>query len=352
MPKQALKVIIIFLISCLYSCSDNDIPRILNKAPKDNSFNISLKKSFTLEDHLGKIMYGQVAVSRERIFIFDSSNSIITSYDHKGKVVNKFGGKGNGPGEISFSGGIIFCNDTLYVFDNSQKKTHLFSEEGEYFYSKLYDYGFYVSRPDVFDDGIMLLGMISEADRNFKILNVFLNRNLELVRTDTMIAKQFNSAVDTYTDFNVLTASNGKNYYIANNSDHKYQIDEFDKNHNKIREIHKTHRRVSLNDLDKEHFAKSNRGVVPRNAIYHKAINKIWNDKFNRLWVLSGNDLNTSDSLLYFDIFKEGQYLNTVKFDFLKNMKSKLMIEDYFTIKGNYIFVFDEDIDNYVVYSY
>ena len=346
-------VITVFMTSCQKKIKKNDFEIIHNKAPHNKELTIKLYKLFSLKGYaINQLLYSQVTLSDKCIYIYDPFNSKITSYDTEGNLKNTFGGKGNGPGEIGYSGGMIFANDTLYIFDNMQKKSHLFSEKGEYLYSKNYNFGFFISKPTIFNNNILLKGMISKVNANFTFLNVFLNQNFNIIKKDTLMERHFDMQKDPVTDFSYQTTSNKNNYFIAKNSENTYLIDMYNNKHEKIKNIYKTHRKVLLNKYDKEFFAQGNRGIVPKNAIYHKAINGMWADKYNRLWVLSGNDKNTSDSLFYFDIFKDGHFLNTVKFNILSEVKSKLSIEDYFFIKGDYIFIYNDSNSNFDVYNY
>ncbi len=353
-----MKFLFIFFIcisfwACNFSKKTKSFDVVLNNKPNDKNFNIVLRKKCSLKGNMiQRQMHSFVTSSNKYFFVIDSFNNMIYKYDKIGKFIDSFGGKGKGPGEFVYVSGMIFNNDTLYVIDNPQRKTHLFSEEGKYYHSKQNDFPFYVSYPNIFNEGFLCKAVAVNSNSIYTSLSVIFDKNFKLMRIDTLASKRYNPKVNTFSEFNYPIASSKNSYFFAKNSKNIYQIDEYDTNFKKIREIKKMHRKISLNKYDKEALCAAGVSGVPKNANAHNAINNIYCDKFNRLWVLSGNEKNTNDSLLYFDVFKKGKYVNTVSFNILTDLKSKLDLEDYFYMDKNYIFVYNKDNQSFDVYEY
>jgi hypothetical protein len=71
--------------------------------------------------------------SRNRVYIYESSDGVIKVFDDKGQFLRDIGGEGQGPGEFVQAFFLGFCPDgRLLVTDFQAQRTSFFSPEGDF----------------------------------------------------------------------------------------------------------------------------------------------------------------------------------------------------------------------------
>lgn len=120
---------------------DKQKDKIRSKALKDNPISQNGSKllfqySFPNEDLIDSdIYFGQAvdlcADSTKNIYVSDASRSIIFAFDKRGKYINKFGTRGQGPGELNYPIQ-VFCDnhDNIYVDDSGNGRINLYDNLG------------------------------------------------------------------------------------------------------------------------------------------------------------------------------------------------------------------------------
>jgi len=93
--------------------------------------------TFREKDETGEIRLfkpGSFCVdANENVYIADDSDMAIKVYDRQGQYLKTIGRQGNGPGEFESIGNMLFLPDgRLLVADYQQRRTSLFSPDGEF----------------------------------------------------------------------------------------------------------------------------------------------------------------------------------------------------------------------------
>jgi hypothetical protein len=126
-------------------------------------------KSITLEkETVIKRDFYKYTVStsfKDKTIVYDGGNKNVLILDKNGKLQNKFGNKGNGPGE--FSGGVhtILANDKVIAVIELNK-VHLYTPEGKSLHDiKITSYGY--QRFKITDKSVQKISYFSLTKKNF-----------------------------------------------------------------------------------------------------------------------------------------------------------------------------------------
>ena len=81
--------------------------------------------------YLSRIGYGKVWLERDGTFLA-ASHYHIWHWDTAGRLINRMGGKGEGPGEFQGVGEVIWNGDYYWAIDNQRLISTIFDAEGRY----------------------------------------------------------------------------------------------------------------------------------------------------------------------------------------------------------------------------
>ncbi|NOR46078.1 MAG: hypothetical protein GQ534_10885 [Candidatus Delongbacteria bacterium] len=156
-------------------------------------------------------------------------------------------------------------------------------------------------------------------------------------------------------DFMQIYTLSENNIYIADISEDNYRVRVYDNTGKELYNISKNYRKIKMT---KGELAKLNKSISVSNGDeinenksevhYRKAIHGLWEDKYERLWVLNTREHSDENKDLYFDIFEDGVFLNTIKFDIMKgeiDFEMNLKIRFY----GDHLYLIDTSGDDIAV---
>jgi len=281
--------------------------------------------------------------SKENIYVLDFRSSSVKKFNKKGKFVKSFGKRGNGPGEFTFAESITINNDTIGINDFQSAKIVQFDSNGNFIRNRS------VQAQSRFKDIIPvgkgkyianLTSIIEENNAYFFDYNVLLlNQKFEKIKSLRNFKQKYNPdkphcRLDMYDPYVV-----GDNkIFVPVNSDLIYRIDVYNFDGNKLYSIDKNYRRVEFLESEKTAydslFRLNRRGTPPLTVQYKKAINFIYHDNKGRLLAASSIERNKQNMHnLYFDVFKDGVFLNQVQlnlhdsYDFM-NFENRLLFNN------------------------
>ena len=64
--------------------------------------------------------------NNENIYVFDSKGFVLRKYDKNGKFIKQVGGRGQGPGDFSFSSSLSFYKNKLFVHDSGNSRIGIY----------------------------------------------------------------------------------------------------------------------------------------------------------------------------------------------------------------------------------
>lgn len=142
-------------------------------AIKTSTIYISERLSSIRNEEASKYAWNPIKAVNEgnEIYILDRSWCSILIFNSKGKYLNSFGSKGQGPAEFSIPVDINICNGRIYVLDNGNYAVKVFDLNGKYQLSfKTYkSYRGIAINPN--SNTIFMAPII--VDRESKIIDVF-----------------------------------------------------------------------------------------------------------------------------------------------------------------------------------
>lgn len=94
---------------------------------------VKVSRLFDIDVHLPT----DLVVSKDRnIYVVDGTNNKVSVFDHNGKPLLSFGGKGSGAGMFKSPTGIgIDKNDNIYVCDSGNHRVQVFGKKGNFLHS-------------------------------------------------------------------------------------------------------------------------------------------------------------------------------------------------------------------------
>ncbi|MDA3886553.1 MAG: hypothetical protein PF638_13245 [Candidatus Delongbacteria bacterium] len=151
-----------------------------------------------------------------------------------------------------------------------------------------------------------------------KINILLMDENFTEIKTIDKIHEIVNNSVAVESQFYPFICGNNEELYITWISTDEYKINVYHSNTgDKKYQIKKDYKTFYYSDIEMDRMSEQNK--VDMKKIYgnikKRAINEIFMDKYNRLWVLSTKERNSGNLLdMYADIFLEGIYQNTFHF--------------------------------------
>ena len=361
-----LKRITLFLIVfiALISCTDNknyqteivDGVEIIknSKSTNDKSQTLDYKYLFTInsfDSNTDSLLFSNIQAmdvdSRKNIYILDSERGRVVKFDKTGKYITSFARNGQGPGELLNPISISVKADTVFVGCKDNLKLVKFDIEGNFAGEIQIQHippQFMRSCP-----GKGFMGFIQEIEQ--KKGKFFISYNLEFLDNDfNRISTIHKNRIQLTSDLNFLDLlipfTMGKdNFYVSSNSDNFYEIREYNRKGELSQRIQKQYKRLSMNKEEVENFDKmitnmnsghNNGKKINMKAYSKKPVNNLYFDKYGRLITLTSqlrNEKNKDD--LFFDIFVDGVFQNSVKADFFK-------ANDYMDLEHQLFFLSDK----------
>jgi len=373
-------ILIAAVLQLLLSCSKqnetctvvetNGVKTYKNKnLPADSKFSLTPVKVFTIEGIPAEITDSARLITHPfaldvdksgNIFILDHYSSTVKKFDRDGKFVKSFGRQGNGPGEMSSSFCLSILNDTIFVEDGGSARMVKFDLEGKFIAN--------VNLNKVSPNFLSSIQNKFFISNNFDVKmekdGVQLGYNLALMNSKFEVTKQLNSVYlkvgpqgCNFLDLASIFAHSENEVFVAENSDSRYKIKVLDLSGNLKYQIEKDFKKIPLLKDEVEKLKKQlikSYGPETANITtpYKKAINNMFVDKNNRLWVISSQERKPENKKnFYADIFQDGVFLNTIKLDITEG-------DDFFNInkqiyfKNNLIYVLDVNNTKVAVFSY
>ena len=297
--------------------------------PADPNFNIELKK-------IGEITSNQLdSLGSNGILVldfdFDRDDNIIIldhnqmwKFSKTGRYINKWSRKGHGPGEIVNPFHFFILNGTTYVINNVSRKIIKFDSTGR-FIDNIYITNSLDQPKDVFfAEKNFLLAHIQNYDANKeKCIDKIVTLDTKTMKVKkTLFTKEYEkSGSDWFAGVNDFIYTGDDNvFFVVENSFNDYKINCYDSNTGELKyKIRKNHIKVKSKEKDQIHygFYKGEKVAMKTGTKqFQEAINAIFYDKHDRLWVNTNHRENGEDKAsMYFDIFKDGVFFNRVKLD-------------------------------------
>ena len=300
------------------------------------------------------------------IYLFDTGSFSIKKFDKSGKFINSFGRKGTGPGEYVNQPSLTCLDDTLYVADGNNNKILLFDNKGKFvrdilFSAKAPKFLFPAGKNKFV--GLDFGDEIAGEKMYIKSRVSVYNAKLENVKVLTSKKIDFNLSNPQMNPMDFIQLFNSTKNIICTGeiSENKYRINVFDLSGNLKFNIEKGYKKVKMNKEEAKKMGKNisvsdDNGNIVKNKIkdyYKKAINGIFIDKYERIWINPAIEYKNGEKIekvdLYFDIFdKDGVFLKRFSPDFFKDSNDfRLFLK--FTFYGEYLYIIDKENDDFVI---
>lgn len=341
-----LKVIIILSISILLTnCSKKEKNYILYKKdgisifknsvnPSNPNYTYSIKKLFKIvgnndlaKDSLSNFSYIHflTADSSNNLYVLNYKTCEIKKFNSQGKFLKTFGKKGNGPGEFLKAWQMFIFRNRLYISDYDTRQYSIFNLDGEFINrlsldgNDLLDFPQKVGKDKIF----ALVTKWSFNDNSWQFqneLNLF-DKNLKKLKTfkRTEKIKFIPGKTNMHNYISPFAVSEDK-IFIGKNSFNEYRIDVFSFEGEKLYEITKSYRKLTLSKNELNSFKKSRKNSTPDSLTFQvsfkKAINttSMFIDKFGNLIVqvpVERTIKNQFDFIV--DSFNSGIFVNRFK---------------------------------------
>ncbi len=336
-------MVCVFICLALFSCkkksnSADGVLRIQNTTkPQDAKFNYKFTEEFVIDYNDSTRSMGIKRVSdvcfdnAGNLYVADGLKANILKFDANYQFVKYFGGRGNGPGE--FAGGpanIAFCLNKLMAPCYRTTETNVYDLDGNFLQKIPPKIRASFSGQDSFAGKIIMdteSRSISGDEviftNNVVVMDSSMSNILDTLYTRSAETKnQVLNIISLYTVY----AVGEEMLYIAKNSTSDYRIYGFNKDFKKKIEISKSYRKFEI--TKEKHpvyqqmegmgggFVSKEKSKWKNKRIYYNAVNQMFVDKYQRLWVVSPEKNIGSKEGLFVDIFEKGKYLNTIKLPF------------------------------------
>lgn len=279
---------------------------------------------------------GQFAVDgRNRVYIFEYSESVIKVFGEDGKFLKTIGRKGQGPGEFGQALFIGFCPDgRILVTDSQNRRTSFFGPEGDFLSSYQWKTNIAIAylildnasvvQESVFDEGKsrVFLKTFDFAGAEVKSWGEFFYPETKAVIRGEMAI----TVGIPYSPRSVLTGDQTyvRIYHCRNDA---YLIEVFDSGGRIFRKIDRPYERAPFTDADREEFlARTSTGSKELADIYKDiswpklktVTDRMLCDDRGFLWVATNETKDEAGrKLTAYDVFDvEGRYDARVWLDF------------------------------------
>ncbi|PID26847.1 MAG: hypothetical protein CR982_07950 [Candidatus Cloacimonadota bacterium] len=334
------------------------VKSIRNVRP-DSSIAVKLDSIFTIvldsdidEDFLN--FYPALYTLDKNSNIFMSNGEKIYKVNNRGKLLTKFGGKGQGPGEFSsFVSHIFVVDNYLYAYELSNSTIHKFDTSGRFVKSFPTDYPLYQILP-LKDKTFLALNYSYDNKNKIKSttilkLDLSLRKSKEIYKFDRKLSK------DGFPYDNGMNIHLGDNLYLVYKDRYKYHYDIFSletPSHDSIKKKQSVSKSVYRDDYSdkkmkdikseyRKHFPEFKNTFRERLYLWNKKLSldipivNSFLDNKDYLWIQT----TSRDSLEYkFDIFKDGLFRNTYTYTAKENERV------YFYFTGDILLKFSFNI--------
>jgi hypothetical protein len=371
-------MILTLVISCTTDKKQNHIIEVVkgikeiknSNTPENENFKIEIKKEVTINgegensnDSLSRFsnIMDLDADTEGNIYVCDAMSSSIKKFDKDGNFVKSIGRLGKGPGEFEFPTSFVVLEDTLYLGDHFAKRMIKYDTDGNFIENIYVPKGLpqrvKTIGKDKFIGFVTLYSESAEGtvmDYNLEILDKKFQTVRQITKTREILDINKPSKNSGHTSFAVA----GDNIFISKNSVNDYEIKLFDLDGNLLSVIKKNYRKTPYTDKERKEkdkllIMKNNGGKYFPDCkdLYKTAINDMFYDKYDQLWVSSSfnrNDENRYDFMV--DVFKKGVFVNQVKIDMCKDHDFRSY--NAFVFRNGKIYVGDTEENSVKVFSY
>ncbi|MDA3838782.1 MAG: 6-bladed beta-propeller, partial [Candidatus Delongbacteria bacterium] len=280
------------------------------------------------------------------IYIFDAVKQTVFKYDKNGNYVLNFCSAGNGPGEINGAQDIAIVGDSLVLTSPGQARLSVFDLNGNFGeHRKIIIPGLYYGAADMGinndeilgyfptflaeDDKVFIGNKFSIKDKNFKIKTLIHEIPTEYQPQDIEGAKIIFMPFAYY----------GGNIYFAPNFPENYQIHWKNLKGDLLGVVSKHNARIEYNPEEKKHyedassFSWGGERLIP-NCKLKSVMNGLFADKYGQLlvWVSQKRSEGVKHNPSI-DIFKDGEFQNTIILDQLEIVESHTPTDMKFDFK-------------------
>ncbi len=372
-------LVVMLLVSCkkesklTYKITEQNGIKIFKNSsqPANPRLTMKTKKLFTIkaQDGLARIE-NSVSTNFDKddnLYTLSMVSSKMYKFDKNGKFIKSFCQRGHGPGEVENAAWFTILNDTILVIDSYGKKIVRFNLDGKFIDNKEVNDTSNLQFLKVAQNYIFAFNMIVDTQTQnivygiYRYTNCF--KNIKKLETSKISLQEISQkkGFDLMSLISLFTCFKDK-IYLATNSKDKFEIKVLDLNGNTKAKIRKPYRKVSfskkeLAEINKQ-FSKMNENsdlTMKIKADYKTSILALFKDSKNRLWVETAratkNQENGRGQIIYFDIFENNIYQNTVELKLPKSTQP-LDIQHQLAIHKDRIYYFNFENEEIEVYQY
>ena len=340
-----------------------------NKATVDDlPIKVETQFSVNYETDIDDIFIKEITSLKEdnkgHVYILDKSETKVYIFDKNMKLIQKFGNKGNGPGEMQDPYNLLIMDNHIYISDAALKKNLKFNLNGKFIKDIIPKNGqLPQSSKNVSNDKfVAILWNFYEEDKKLfmKYEVTLLNKEFEKLKTLNSITKEYDPKNYDSEDFVTRFTVSDNEIFVAEIDESNYKINIFDFDGNLKSYIKKNYRKIKYNNKESKDYQErimqftNGMTTVDLSKIkYKKAIRGLYFDKSNKYLIVrkaTERDPSTQYDFIV-DIFKDGVFLKEVNFtkdyeSFYKEAESNL----YVIFINNSFYAIDED--NMIINKY
>lgn len=277
------------------------------------------------------------------IYILDQYSSSVKKYSNDGEFIRSFGRQGNGPGELMYPVSLDVQGDSVFVSCTAVAKFVKYDLDGGHVEDRTHTNSGFIKFSTLNDSAFIALSLNIYLEDNEYIIQYTLDKVDNTLRARENFNKNSIPESKLNGDFNYLDLlfpyAVGKDViYIAENSEDKFCINVYDHYSNLLYKITKEYMRQSFLEKDRKIYQEKLKSVAPDFeqfplvASYKKAINGLWVDKDENLWVASSVKRNERDAgIMVIDVFRDGEFINRVEFASIEGY-------DFYDINKEFVF--------------
>lgn len=307
------------------------------ETPNDPTAKLELKKLFTISSEAQtdtsaylKKPIGLTADNNDNVYILDIYSMSVKKFDSSGKFIKSIGRSGQGPGELYYPSLIFIYKDTLNIMSFGSQKMSKFDLEGNFYNEFVLPDRYQLQASKVSRDNqrvasyiqkfIIKEGQQPDIDYTLSILEMPRLNEKSVIKSQIFSIQDLRSGKIDFNDLLIPFAPDNDYVYVSENSDNQYRIFGYDYEGKKKVEIRKDHKMIRYEPAEKEEYTASLKKNIPgdldvKTGNFKKAIAAMHIDKYGRLLVYPNVDRNVDKDGVYMDIFKEGKFLNRVKYE-------------------------------------
>jgi len=307
------------------------------ETPNDPTAKLELKKLFTISSEAqtdtNAYLKRPIALTvdkNDNIYILDLMSMSAKKFDNTGNFLKSIGRMGQGPGELFYPSIMFIDKDTLNIMSAGSRKLSKFDLDGNFYYERLLAEQSQLQVTKFSRDAqksasyvmkqIQKEGGMPDIVFGLSVINITdLTEKVSLSSLKFAFQDLMSGKID-YNDLIIPFIPDNDYVYVSENSDNQYRIFGYDYEGKKQIEIRKDFKIVRFESAEKEGYLASMKKDMPGNqevkvGNFKKAIASIHIDKYGRLLVYPNVDRNVDKEGVYMDIFKEGKFLNRVKYE-------------------------------------